>query len=310
MATIQEMCNTSKANDSSWLIDSGCTNHMTADLSLFRDLDKSYLSRVRIGNGDHVKVKGKGAIEVETLSGTKTLKNVLCVPQINQNLVSVGQLIESGYSIIFNDGVCDIKDKNGVLLLSAKMMNRSFNVDWREACLSANTYENNESVLWHKRLGHFNYATLKRMADLQMTHGLPDIQEQKSICEACQLGKQTRVVFPDNAYRALSKLQLVHTDVCGPMHNESLNGSKYFLLFVDDYSRYCWVYFLKSKSDVFAEFVKLKAAVELETGNRLKILRSDNGGEYTSRQFEAYLAKKRDQTPTDSSLHSTIEWSQ
>jgi hypothetical protein len=61
------------------------------------------------------------------------------------------------------------------------MMNRSFNVDWREVCLSANTYENNEYVLWHKRLGHFNYATLKRMGDLQMTHGLPNIQEQKSI---------------------------------------------------------------------------------------------------------------------------------
>jgi transposase InsO family protein len=76
------------------------------------------------------------------------------------------------------------------------------------------------------------------------------------------------------------------------MHNESLNGSKYFLLFIDDFSRYCWVYFLKSKADVFAEFIKFKAAVELETGNKLKILRSDNGGEYTSRQFEAYLAKE------------------
>jgi hypothetical protein len=84
------------------------------------------------------------------LSGTKTLKNVLYVPKINQNLVSVGQLIEFGYLIFFNDGVCDIKDKNEVLLLSAKMMNKSFNVDWREICLSANTYENNESVLWHK----------------------------------------------------------------------------------------------------------------------------------------------------------------
>jgi len=277
MATIQEMCNIAKANDSSWLIDSGCTNHMTADMSLFKDLDKSYLSRVRIGNGDYVKVEGKGAIEVETLSGTKTLKNVIYVPKINQNLVSVGQLIESGYSIFFNDGVCDIKDKNGVLLLFAKMMNRSFNVDWREVCLSANTCENNESVLWHKRLGHFNYATLKRMADLQMTHGLPDIQEKKSICEACQLGKQTRVVFPDNVFRALSKLQLVHTDVCGPMHNESLNGSKYFLLFVDDYSRFCWICFLKSKSYVFAEFVKFKAAVELETGNRFEDLRGRIG---------------------------------
>jgi hypothetical protein len=277
MATIQEMCNTAKANDSSWLIDSGCTNHMTADLSLFKDLDKSYLSRVRIGNGDYVKVEGKGAIEVETLSGIKTLKNVIYMPKINQNLVSVGQLIESGYSIFFNDGVCDIKDKNGVLLLSAKMMNRSFNVDWREVCLSANTCENNESVLWHKRSGHFNYATLKRIVDLQMTHCLPDIQEQKSICEAYQLGKQTRVVFPDIAFKALSKLQLVHTDVCGPMHNESLNGSKYFLLFVDDYSRFCWIYFLKSKSYMFAEFVKFKAAVELETGNRFEDLRGRIG---------------------------------
>ena len=165
MVTIQDMCNSAEAKDSSWLIDSGCTNHMTADVSLFRDLDKSYLSKVRIGNGDFVKVEGKRAIEVETLSGTKTLKNVLYVPKINQNLVSVGQLIESGYSIFFNDGVCDIKDKNRVLLLSAKMMNRSFNVNWNEVCLSANTYENDESVLWHKRLGHFNYATLKRMAD-------------------------------------------------------------------------------------------------------------------------------------------------
>jgi len=94
-----------------------------------------------------------------------------------------------------------------------------------------------------------------------MTHGLPDIQEQKSICEVCQLGKQTRVVFPDNAFRALSKLHLVHTDVCGPMHNESLNG------------RFCWVYFLKSKSDVFAEFVKFKAVVELKTGNKFEDLR-------------------------------------
>jgi len=292
MATFEQMCNTAEVNNSAWLIDSGCTNHMTADLSLFKDLDKSYMSKVRIGNGEYVKVEGKGAIEVETMSGTKTLKNVLYVPKINQNLVSVGQLLESGYSIFFNNGVCDIKDKNGVLLFSAKMMNRSFNVDWREVCLSVNTYENNETVLWHKRLGHFNYATLKRMADLQMTHGLPDIQEQKSICEACQLGKQTRVVFPDNAYKALSKLQLVHTDVCGPMHNESLNGSKYFLLFVDDYSRFCWVYFLKSKADVFAEFVRFKTTVELETGNKLKMLRSDNRGEFTSQKFEGYLAKE------------------
>jgi hypothetical protein len=228
-----------------------------------------------------VKVEGKGAIEVETMSGTKTLKNVLYVPKINQNLVSVGQLLESGYSLSFNVGMCNIRDKMGMLLLSAKMMNRSFNIDWKEACLSVNTCVYTDSILWHKRLGHFNYATLKWMANLQMASGLPEIQEQHDICEACQLGKQARIVFPDNAFRASSKLQLVHINVCGPMHNESLNGSKYFLLFVDDYSRFCWVYFLKSKANVFVEFVRFKTAVELETGNKLKMLRSDNGGEFT-----------------------------
>ena len=139
MATLEQMCNTAVVNNSSWLIDSGCTNHMTTDLSLFKDLDKSYMSKVRTGNEEYVKVEGKGVIEVETMSGTKTLKNMLYVPKINQNLVSVGQLLESGYSLSFNDGMCNIRDKMGILLLSAKMMNRSFNIDWKEACLSVNT---------------------------------------------------------------------------------------------------------------------------------------------------------------------------
>lgn len=77
------------------------------------------------------------------------------------------------------------------------------------------------------------------------------------------------------------------------MQNETLNGSKYFLLFIDDYSRFSWVYFLKFKANVFDEFVKFKTAVELETRNKLKMLRFDNGTEYTSRQFEGYLVKKR-----------------
>ena len=83
MVTIQDMCNSAETKDSSWLIDNGCTNHMTTDLNLFRDLDRSYLSKVRIGNGDFVKVERKGAIAVETLSCTKILKNVLYVPKIN-----------------------------------------------------------------------------------------------------------------------------------------------------------------------------------------------------------------------------------
>ena len=78
---------------------------------------------------------------------------MLYVPKINQNLVSVGQLLESGYSLSFNDGMCNIKDKMRILLLFTKMMNRSFNIDWKEACLSVNTYVYTDYILWHKRLG-------------------------------------------------------------------------------------------------------------------------------------------------------------
>ena len=140
------------------------------------------------------------------MSGIKTLKNVFYVRKIKQNLVSVRQLLEFGYSLYFNDEMCNIRDKIGILLLSVKMMNRSFNIDLKEACLSVNTCVYTNSILWHKRLGHFNYTTLKMMVDLQMASGLPEIQEQQDIYEVCQLGKQTRIVFPDNAFRASSKL--------------------------------------------------------------------------------------------------------
>ena len=111
MATIEEMCNTTNVNNSLWFIDSGCTNHMTVDLSLFKDLDKSYMSKVRIGNKDYMKVEGKCAVEVETMSSTKSLKNVFYVPKINQNLVSIGKLIESGYSLFIMMKCATLKKK-------------------------------------------------------------------------------------------------------------------------------------------------------------------------------------------------------
>ena len=126
---------------------------------------------------------------METRASTKTLNNVLYVPQINQNLVSVGQLMESGYSLLFDNGVCVIKDKKGILLLCAKMTNRCFNADLKEICWTANMCKNDESVLWHKRLGHYNYAALNKMVELQMARGLPNIHDQGIFCEACQLGE-------------------------------------------------------------------------------------------------------------------------
>lgn len=89
-------------------------------------------------------------------------------------------------------------------------------------------------------------------------------------------------------WRASAKLQLVHTDICGPMQTESLGRNKYFLLFIDDYTRMTWVYFLKAKSETFENFKRLRALVERQSGNRLMCLRSDRGGEFTSSEFYRY----------------------
>ena len=82
----------------------------------------------------------------------------------------------------------------------------------------------------------------------------------------------------------------MHSDVCGPMHTPSMSGNRYFLTFIDDYSRMCWIYLLRSKADVFFVFKKFKAMVELQSGYSLKRLRTDRGGEFTSNEFNEFCS--------------------
>ena len=111
---------------------------------------------------------------------------------------------------------------------------------------------------------------------------------------ACQNrhGQRPRHPFPtDGGKRSPQVLGLVHSNVCGKLNEKSLGGGQYFLTFIDDKTRYTWVYILKNKSEVFEKFLEWRAEVENVSGKRLKVLRTDNGGEYTSREFEAYLKK-------------------
>lgn len=147
-----------------------------------------------------------------------------------------------------------------------------------------------KSKLWHLRFGHLNVGSLTHMSKTQMVKGIPSIDSTNQDCEACALGKHSRSSFPKGkAWRASQPLELVHTDVCGPMRMLSIGESKYILTFIDDFSRKAWVYFLNDNSQVFNNFKYFKLLVENQSGCTIKILRSDNGGEYTSHQFEIFL---------------------
>ncbi|MDL1135892.1 transposase family protein, partial [Yersinia pestis] len=108
------------------------------------------------------------------------------------------------------------------------------------------------------------------------------------ICDSCQKGKQTRVMFKSKEHHSKKPLELVHTDLCGPMRTQSTNGDKYFMLCIDDYTRMTWVLFLKHKHQALDRFKVFKAQVENMLGKRIKILRSDRGGEFTSEEFTNY----------------------
>jgi hypothetical protein len=99
----------------------------------------------------------------------------------------------------------------------------------------------------------------------------------------CVLGKFSKASFPSSDSRSTGILDLVHTDVCGPMTRKSMSYCEYYVTFIDDYSRKTWIYFLKAKSEVFARFQEFKALVENQSGKGIKVLRSNNGGEYSSR---------------------------
>ena len=281
-------CFSTSNNSESWLIDSGCTHHMTYDEELFKELDRTTISKVRIGNGECITVKGKGTVAIESCSGTKIITDVLYVPDINQNLLSVGQLLEKGYKVIFEEKMCLIKDASGQDLFKVKMKGKSFSLDLMKEVQAAVSSSITAIELWHKRLGHFNHAALLYTRKHNLVEGLPSLEDHLSSCNACQYGKQFRLPFSQTSWRASQKLQLIHTDLGGPQPELSLKGSRYYIVFIDDFTRMCWIYFLRFKSEVAEVFWRFKAWIENQCGYKIQVVRSDNGKEYTSDQFDFF----------------------
>jgi transposase InsO family protein len=127
-----------------------------------------------------------------------------------------------------------------------------------------------------------------------MVCGMPSISLSKNeICKGCMLGKNIKKAFPSSDNRAHGILDLIHADVCGPMPSPSLSGYLYYAIFIDDYSRKCWIYFLKVKSDTFDKFKEYKAFIEKKTWKHIRTLRIDNGEEFESLQFEDFCKEAR-----------------
>ena len=154
--------------------------------------------------------------------------------------------------------------------------------------------EETRENLWHRRFGHLGAGNLEKLARGELVSGFDyDTSKKLKFCEPCIDGKQHRLPFPKKGgERADDILQLVHSHVCGKIEVKSLSGAEYFVTFIDDRSTYVWAYVLKHKSEVLEKFTEWNALVEKSRGKKVvKVLRSDNGGEYKSNDFDDLLKK-------------------
>ncbi|KAD5802841.1 hypothetical protein E3N88_14201 [Mikania micrantha] len=286
-----------KNNAHLWFMDSGCSNHMTGSKESFTVLDETFKLEVNLGDKKKLGVESRGTVKIPLKNDKyKLLDDVYYAPRLEYNLLSVGQLMKKGYSLMFEDGKCTIKNKmSGINLMAINVSNNNmFLLDASQDTggdePSPLKNSNHTSKLWHLRYGHLNYQGLKQLSDKKMVQGLPPISLSDP-CEGCIMGKQHKLPFQSKSWKATVKLGLIHADLCGPMQVPSLGGSYYDLLLIDDYTRMNWVHFIKHKSEAFYQFERFKALVERESNCYIKVLRTDRGGEFCSSEFNQYCDK-------------------
>ncbi|KAE8675430.1 putative RING/U-box superfamily protein [Hibiscus syriacus] len=259
-----------------WIVDSGCSNHMTGDKQKLQNLSEY--------NGGRVVVTADNSRLPITHIGMK------------KNLLYVAQLTSSGHYVLF--GSQDVKVYRDVKISETPTMEgrrlESIYVMSAESAYVDRTRKNETSDLWHMRLGHVSYSKLSVMVKKSMLKGLPQLDVRTdTVCAGCQYGKAHQLPYNESKFKAKEPLELVHSDVFGPVKQQSISSMRYMVTFIDDFSRYVWVFFMKEKSDTFSKFKEFRDSAEGEVGKKICCLRTDNGGEYISNEFSQYLRECR-----------------
>ena len=290
----------------SWLIDSACTAHMTFDRSTFVTYKPMKSATVEMGTKAQAVVAGCGDVVVQlNVNGRKMpckLKDVLHVPEFGYSLLSVPKLTANGFKAEFGNPKCIIKHGSNVVA-SATLIKNMYVLDEFESVASAHVAS---LQTWHERLAHVHTKGIASMIQNNVVSGInvpkSDLHRTTKeepncnsvTCAACVYGKATRAVIPKvrSTGRALFPLDLVHSDICGPLEIQSIGGAKYFITFIDDHTNWSVVYPMSKKSDTFHYFKIFAQLAHTHTGRKIKVLRTDRGGEYLSKEFELDLNSK------------------
>ncbi|CAN1319890.1 Retrovirus-related Pol polyprotein from transposon RE1, partial [Linum perenne] len=279
-----------------WILDSGATNHMTnSSLSFITYQPISTHNKVKVADGNFVSIADQGHIK---LSIKLTLKSVVHVPKIACNLLSIPKLTtESNCAVIFNSTHCLIQDlSSGEVIGSARMKEGLYYLEVAPLCdekVQGMTCKRSSSLrskimLLHCRLGHPSFQYIKYLFPrLFWKISVSDLQ-----CDSCQLAKNNHSTFIPKTYRPSRPFYLIHSDVWGPSKISTLTGKRWFVTFIDDHTRMCWLYLLKHKSEVSLVFQNFYHMISTQFQTQIAVLHTDNGTEFFNSDLNMFLTSK------------------
>jgi hypothetical protein len=259
-------------NRNSWLIDSGASKHMTGYKNILSDFRKKTCSvQAQLGDNSCHEIKGIGSTSLQLEFGSIIhIDEILYVPGLKKNVFLVAALEDKDYKVAFMDGKVVLWPKDRQLS-SAEVIRIREGGLYKVSNHSAHGLAHNivsSSKMWHRRFGHLHFKALPELQS--MVSDMPLIpSDNNEVCKGCLLGKNTKSSFSHSNSRSKENLELIHSNICGPMSSPSLNGYLYYVIFIDDLSRKCWIYFLKLKSEAFAKFKEFKALVENQIGKHI-----------------------------------------
>ncbi|GKA67697.1 retrovirus-related pol polyprotein from transposon TNT 1-94 [Tanacetum coccineum] len=275
-----------------WYLDSGCSRHMTGDRARLINFVEKFIGTVRFGNDEYAAIVGYGDYKL----GDTIISRVYYVEGLKHNLFSVGQFCDGGLEVAFRQHSCHIRNYDMVDLLKGSRTTNLYSISLNDmmsaspVCLLTKA-SSTKSWLWHRRLNHLNFGTLNELTRKNLVRGLPMLKYDKDhLCPSCQLGKSKKASHPLKTENTNTEvLHTLHMDLCGPMRTESINGKKYVLVIVDDYTRFGWVRFLRTKDETPQVIEKFIVKTQRALNATVRFVRTDNGTEFVNKTLDGWF---------------------
>ncbi|GJY89651.1 retrovirus-related pol polyprotein from transposon TNT 1-94 [Tanacetum coccineum] len=265
---------------------------MTGDRSRLINFVKKFIGIVRFGNNHFGAIIGYG----DYVIGDSVISRVYYVEGLGHNLFSVRQFCDSDLEVAFRKHSCYVRDTNGVELIKGSRGSNLYTISVEEVskvppsigCCSKASKRNHG--LWDRRLNHLNFGTINDLARKDLVRGLPRLKFEKDhLCSACQLGKSKKHTHtPKTENTNLEVLNTLHMDLCRPMRVQIINGKKYILVIVDDYSRFTWVKFLRSKDETPEFVINFLKQIQVGLNKTVRYIRTNNGTEFVNQILTKY----------------------